>query len=154
MFELSPPLPLQLATFTPLYPFYLVLTVSFFFFFCLYMQPYPYLHIRNKEFPWGKLAIVTLYLLFLLHAQKIDKHAHCFAWHFWISWWIYFRCIRTWGGGRSFSWVRWPYLILCKLCHQVFCISDINRLCKICLNMEQRFSLLLLEIKGASVKVK
>lgn len=20
---------------------------------CLFVQPYPYLHIRNKEFPWG-----------------------------------------------------------------------------------------------------
>lgn len=46
----------------------------------LFMQPYPYLHIRNKEFPWGMIFIIIVHLscfLFLLYVTvpKYRKHS-------------------------------------------------------------------------------
>ena len=42
------------------------------------MQPYPYLHIRNKEFPWGMFCNIDKISLLFSLANKSKEIVHYF----------------------------------------------------------------------------
>ena len=63
-----------------IYHFLFHVMVSCFLLLCLSMQPYPYLHIRNKEFPWGMFCnIDKISLLFSYAFYTYITHMHVFC---------------------------------------------------------------------------